>query len=289
MVSLRNPDNGNAHMCGGALIRPTIVLTAAHCLEGRSSSPLVHVWIDEDQGFETLSVARAVRHDAWNLDWKEGSDIALLFLSRPAKNPKLLKLMPQPESLWSFRLMVTLGWGDTNTDQFSAALRPPDQLQKAEGFYQTPQACKKLLGNALGGSAETLMSSTMCVEGSSGAITCSGDSGGPLIVEGSSWEEDVSVGVLSFGAARCGDDQPSVFTRISSFDAFIREETAQRRMVAPREVPLRGVSASSRWRQTEAPLWRDPRDHHIGPDGCPLLGREVRRPPSATGEGLAWT
>ena len=98
MVSLRNPDNGNAHMCGGALIRPTVVLTAAHCLEGRSSSPLVHVWIDQDQGFETLSVARAVRHDAWNLDWKEGSDIALLFLSRPTNNnPSLLKLMPQPE------------------------------------------------------------------------------------------------------------------------------------------------------------------------------------------------
>ena len=233
MVSLRDPDNSNAHMCGGALIRPTVVLTAAHCLEEGRPYPLVHVWIDEDQGFEALSVARAVRHDAWNLDWKDGSDIALLFLSRPAKNPSLLKLMPQPENLWSFMLMATLGWGHTNGERISA-----DQLQKAKVFYQTPQECKELLGNALGGSAETIFSSTMCViKGPSGANTCSGDSGGPLVVEGSAWEEDVAVGVLSFGAARCGDGNPSVFTRLSSFDAFIRKETALRRMVPPERFP----------------------------------------------------
>ena len=238
MVSLRDPDNGNAHICGGALIRPTVVLTAAHCLKEGRPSPPVHVWIDEDQGFEAISVARAVRHDEWNLDVTDGSDLALLFLSRPAKNPKLLKLMPQPENLSSFMLMATLGWGDTNTDQFSAAPSLPDQLHKAEVVYQTPQACKILLGNALGGSAETIWSSTICViKGPSGANTCTGDAGGPLVVEGSTWEEDVAVGVLSFGAARCGDNHPSVFTRLSSFDAFIRKETALRRMVAPERFP----------------------------------------------------
>ena len=238
MVSLRDPDNNNAHMCGGALVRPTIVLTAAHCLKEGRPSPSVHVWVDEDQGFEALSVARAVRHDDWNMDWADGSDLALLFLSRPASKPKLLKLMPQPENLWGLMLMATLGWGDTNAEQHSAAPRPPDQLQKAEVFYQTPEQCERLLGNALDGSAEMLTSSTMCViSGPSGASTCSGDSGGPLIIEGSSWEEDVAVGVLSFGAARCWDTKPSVFTRLSSFDSFIRKETALRRMAAPERFP----------------------------------------------------
>ena len=238
MVSLRDPDNSNAHMCGGALVRPTIVLTAAHCLKEGRPSPSVHVWVDEDQGFEALSVARAVRHDDWSLDWADGSDLALLFLSRPASKPKLLKLMPQPENLWGLMLMATLGWGDTNAEQYSTAPRPPDQLQKAEVFYQTPEQCERLLGNALDGSAEMLVSSTMCViSGPSGASTCSGDSGGPLIIEGSSWEEDVAVGVLSFGAARCWDTKPSVFTRLSSFDSFIRKETSLRRMAAPERFP----------------------------------------------------
>ena len=134
--------------------------------------------------------------------------------------------------------MATLGWGDTNGERYSAAPRPPDQLQKAEVFYQTPQECKILLGNALDQSPETLARSTMCViEGPSGAITCSGDSGGPLIVEGGTWEEDVAVGVLSFGAARCWESKPSVFTRLSSFDGFIRNETALKRMAAPERFP----------------------------------------------------
>ena len=233
MVSLRDPDRNDAHMCGGALIRPTIALTAAHCLKEGRPSPSVHVWVDEHQGFEALSVARSLRHGAWNLDWADGSDIALLFLSRPASRPRLLSLMPQPKILWSLTLMTTLGWGYTNTEQYSTARRPPDQLQKAEVFYQTPEHCKRLLGNVLGDT-----SSTICViKGPSGASTCSGDSGGPLIIEGNSWEEDVAVGVLSFGAALCGDDKPSVFTRLSSFDAFIRDETALRRMAAPDRFP----------------------------------------------------
>ena len=60
MVSLRDPDDSNAHICcDGVLIRPTVV-TAAHCLKEGRPSPLVHIWIDQDQGFEVLSVARAL-------------------------------------------------------------------------------------------------------------------------------------------------------------------------------------------------------------------------------------
>ena len=230
MVSLRDPVN--RHLCGGALVRPTIVLTAAHCLEEGRPSPSVHIWVDEDQGFEALFVARAVRHYDWTWDWRGGSDLALLFLSRPASKPRLLKLMPQPENLWRLTLMARLGWAE----QSLAAPEPPE---KEEVFYLTPEQCETvLLQNGLDGSAEMLMSSTMCViRGPSGPTFCLGNGGGPLIIEGSSWEEDVAVGVMSFGSNSCEDNIPSFYTRLSSFDSFIRKETALRRMAAPERFP----------------------------------------------------
>ena len=47
----------------------------------------------------------------------------------------------------------------------------------------------------------------------------------------------MAVGVLSFGAANCWDNKPSVFTRLSAFDAFILEETALRRTATPERFP----------------------------------------------------
>lgn len=57
----------------------------------------------------------------------------------------------------------------------------------------------------------------ICTSGVGTIGVCSGDSGGPLLVNG------VQVGITSFGTTNCSLSMPSVFTRITEFQSWIWE------------------------------------------------------------------
>lgn len=62
----------------------------------------------------------------------------------------------------------------------------------------------------------------LCISGVSNDVkvgTCNGDSGGPLAVHG------VQVGLVSFGYSDCEAGKPSVFTRLSKYRDWIRENS----------------------------------------------------------------
>lgn len=51
-----------------------------------------------------------------------------------------------------------------------------------------------------------------------------GDSGGPLIVFESD-DEPVQVGIVSYGDSDCPSTRPSVFTRVSAYNSWIKKVT----------------------------------------------------------------
>lgn len=67
----------------------------------------------------------------------------------------------------------------------------------------------------------------ICVWGGvgGGIGACNGDSGGPLVCRASPSDEWDLVGVTSWGRTGCGTNQPSVYTRLSNYRAFICQET----------------------------------------------------------------
>ena len=206
-------DPSGFQFCGGTLVKPDKVVTAAHCAANHKAGSFAVVSGREDKQSTTTGTV-----DEVDAVWVHpqftsvvgGYDVAVLTLHDKLAAPPLKLPAPEQTTLYQAGTKGTIvGWGRT-----SDGGEPSQFLLKATVPMTTDADCTK----AYTGYQPAAMVCAGLPEG--GVDTCQGDSGGPLIVDGT------LAGISSWGEGCAQAGKPGVYTRVQAYSKEIAEQLA---------------------------------------------------------------
>ncbi|PTL58490.1 serine protease [Paraconexibacter algicola] len=224
VVTGRTPSAGQ--YCGGTLVSPRIVVTAAHCVElpGSSTYPgdvqvfAGHERLDQPASGQTVDVARVSFSPAWD-PVSNRNDVAVLELAQDVVDPQALPATPATTAdaalLAAGAAVTTSGWGNTVASGTPAY---PNDL-RAVGLNAIADATC----NAPSSYAGAVDPASMVCAGAPGKDSCQGDSGGPL-VSGTVGSFRL-VGIVSWGVGCASASFPGVYTDLTApaIDGFLAQ------------------------------------------------------------------
>lgn len=199
------------HICGGSLYKDNIVVTAAHCLQGKIKTKDLTVRVGStkhNKGGKIIGIRAYKNHPDYN-PYFSNNDIAIMKLKEKVSLSSSVRLIELATSTpRSGTTAVVSGWGMQNFYDEAG----PENLMKVEVKIINQEECassKFQYGD--------IIDETMLCAVEAGKDACQGDSGGPLV------SGNKLVGVVSWGN-KCGEEGfPGVYADVAVLNSWVVE------------------------------------------------------------------